>query len=123
MSEIRITRSGLNYKKNLPVNNNLRCIIDSFTLISPGIKYTSPPKVYVDGELLVAKAEIDDRGYVVSVRILDRTKTFSKVPGVQFVGGGGAGAIAIPSMVCLGEEDLKTRGAVKIGTGKYIDCP
>ena len=123
MSEIRVTRSGLNYKKNTPVNNNLRCIIDSFTLISPGIKYKSPPKVYVDGELLVAKAEIDDRGYVVSVKILDRTKTFSKTPKVQFVGGGGAGAIAIPSMVCLGEEDLKTRGAVKIGTGKYIDCP
>ncbi len=29
----------------------------------------------------------------------------------------------MPSMVCLNEEDLKTRGAVKIGTGTYIDCP
>ena len=123
VSEIRVTRSGLNYKKNTPENNNVSCIIDSFTLISPGIKYTSPPKVYVDGELLVAKAEIDDRGYVVSVKVLDRTKTYSKTPRVQFVGGGGAGAIAMPSMVCLEEQDLKKRGAVKIGTGKYIDCP
>ena len=113
----------MNYKLNTAANANVRCIIDSFTLISPGIKYTSPPKVYVNGELLVARAEIDDRGYVVSVKVLDRTKTYSKTPGVQFIGGGGAGAIAIPSMVCLGEQDLKTRGAVKIGTGKYIDCP
>ena len=122
-SEIRITRSGLNYKKNTPTNSNVRCIIDSFTLISPGIKYTSPPKVYVNGELLVARAEIDDRGYVVSVKVLDRTKTYSRTPKVEFVGGGGGGAIAMPSMVCLEEEDLKKRGAVKIGTGKYIDCP
>ena len=113
----------MNYKLNTAETANVRCIIDSFTLISPGIKYTSPPDVYVNGELLVAKAEIDDRGYVVSVKILDRTKTYSKTPGVQFVGGGGAGAVAVPSMVCLDEEDLKTRGAVKMGTGKYIDCP
>tara|TARA_B100000131_G_scaffold26798_1_gene25502 strand:- start:320 stop:3367 length:3048 start_codon:yes stop_codon:yes gene_type:complete len=123
VSEIRVTRSGLNYKKNTPEDNNVRCIIDSFTLISPGIRYTSPPDVYVNGKQGIAKAEIDDRGYVISVKILDRTKTYSKTPGVQFVGGGGAGAIAIPSMVCLGEQDLKTRGAVKIGTGTYIDCP
>ena len=123
VSEIRVTRSGLNYKLNTPATSNVRCIIDSFTLISPGIRYTSPPDVYVDGESLVAKAEIDDRGYVVAVKILDRTKTYSKTPVVQFIGGGGAGAVAMPSMVCLSEEDLKTRGAVKIGTGTYIDCP
>ena len=113
----------MNYKKNTAANNNVSCIIDSFTLISPGIRYTSPPDVYVNGKKGIAEAEIDDRGYVVSVKILDRTRTYSKTPRVQFVGGGGAGAIAMPSMVCLGEEDLKNQGAVKIGTGKYIDCP
>ncbi len=105
MSEIRVTRSGLNYKKNTPEDNNVRCIIDSFTLISPGIKYTSPPDVYVNGKKGIAEAEIDARGYVVSVKILDRTKTYNKTPGVQFVGGGGAGAVAMPSMVCLNEEE------------------
>ena len=33
------------------------------------------------------------------------------------------GAFVMPSMVCLSEEDLEAAKYVKIGTGKYIDCP
>lgn len=123
VSEIRVTRGGLGYKRNTATDNGLKCIIDSFTLISPGIKYKSQPTVYINGELGIAEAEIDSRGYVISVKILNRTKTYTSQPKVMIVGGGGAGALAIPNMVCLDPDDLATRGAVKIGTGKYIDCP
>ncbi len=109
VSEIRVTRGGLGYKVNTAEDNNIRCIIDSFTLISPGIHYQSEPRVYVGGVEGIARAEIDDRGYVVSVKILDRTKTFSKTPKVIIVGGGGAGAVAIPSMVCLSVYDRQSR--------------
>ena len=40
VSEIRVTRGGLGYKRNLAKDNDVQCIIDSFTLISPGIRYT-----------------------------------------------------------------------------------
>ena len=39
------------------------------------------------------------------------------------IGGGGSGAIVLPNMICLSSEDLNSRGLVKIGTGRYIDCP
>ena len=123
VSEIRVTRGGLGYKVNRSADNNLRCVIDSFTLISPGIRYTSPPSVYINGKLGIAEAEIDSRGYVVSVRVLDRKTVFSSMPKVTIIGGGGAGAIAIPSLVCLDGDELERRGYVKIGTGRYIDCP
>ena len=123
VSEIRVTRTGVGYKRNIPKDNNISCIIDSFTIISPGMRYTSPPTVYVNNQALVAEAEVDEQGFVFSVKILDRTIKYDKTPIVKLIGGGGAGAIVLPSMVCLEEEDLANRGAVKIGTGKYIDCP
>ncbi len=123
VSEIRVTRGGLNYKENLPSSSDVRCIIDSFTMIAPGIRYETVPKVYVDGETGVAKAVIDNRGMVVSVQILDRTIIYDHTPKIVIVGGGGMGAFAMPSMVCLSEEDLEAAKYVKIGTGKYIDCP
>ena len=123
VSEIRVTRTGIGYKRNIPKDNNISCIIDSFTIISPGMKYTSPPTVYVNNQALVAEAEVDKQGFVSSVKILDRTIKYDNTPTVKLIGGGGAGAIVLPSMVCLEEEDLASRGAVKIGTGKYIDCP
>lgn len=123
VSEIRVTKPGLGYKVNTPEGNGLRCIIDSFTLISPGIRYTSSPTVYIDGEEGIAEAIIDSRGYVTSVKILDRTKKYTVTPSVKIIGGGGSGAIAVPNMVCLDSAELEVRGAIKIGTGKYIDCP
>lgn len=123
VSEIRVTRGGLGYQVNRADDNDLRCVIDSFTLVSPGIRYTSAPSVYINDKLGIAEAEIDSRGYVVSVRVLDRRTVFSSMPKVTIIGGGGAGAIAIPSLVCLEGDDLERRGYVKIGTGRYIDCP
>jgi len=123
VSEIRVTKPGLGYKVNTPESNGLECIIDSFTLIAPGIKYSTTPAVYINGEADIAEAIIDERGFVISVRILDRTIKYTKTPTVKIIGGGGSGAIALPNMICLDPDDLAVRGAVKIGTGKYIDCP
>lgn len=123
VSEIRVTRAGLGYKRNLATTNGVQCIIDSFTLISPGIRYTSAPEVYIDGKTNKATAIIDERGYVISVQIKDRTKTYEKSPIIKLIGGGGSGAIVLPNMICLSSEDLNSRGLVKIGTGRYIDCP
>jgi len=123
VSEIRVTRAGLGYKRNLATTNDVQCIIDSFTLISPGIRYTSVPEVYIDGTEGRATAIIDDRGYVTSVQIKDRTTTYEKSPIIKLIGGGGSGAIVLPNMICLSSEDLNSRGLVKIGTGLYIDCP
>ena len=123
VSEIRVTRGGTGYAVNTPDDNNVKCIIDSFTLIAPGLGYKSTPSVYVDGELGKAEAIINEDGFVVSVRIIDRATTYKESPLVQIIGGGGVGAIVIPNLVCLGDEDLSKKGLVKIGTGKYIDCP
>jgi len=123
VSEIRVTRTGVNYKKNTSEDAGLTCIIDSYTLITPGVGYTSVPEVYVDGDNTIAEALINDDGYVFGVRVLDRTKTFTKMPKVEIIGGGGAGARVLPSISCLDINDLERRGYTKIGTGKYIDCP
>lgn len=123
VSEIRVTKPGLGYKVNTPEENGLECIIDSFTLIAPGIKYKEVPTVYINGKTNIAEAIVDERGFVTSVRILDRTIKYTDTPKVKIIGGGGSGAIALPNMICLDPDDLATRGSVKIGTGKYIDCP
>ena len=123
LTEIRVKTPGFGYKKNLAQNNGLRCIIDDFTLIRPGTGYEEVPDVYVDGELGIAEAVINSDGFVLGARILDRTRTFDKFPKIDIVGGGGYGAKILPSLACLDTTDLTTRGATKIGTGKYIDCP
>ena len=69
------------------------------------------------------KAVIDERGYVTSVKIIDRSTTYKTTPKVTIIGGGGSGAIFIPSMVCLDVESVETVGLVKVGTGRYVDCP
>lgn len=123
VSEIRVTRSGVNYKRNTSRNAGLSCIVDSYTLIAPGIGYTSAPKVYVNGDDTLAEALINEDGFVYSVRVLDRTKTYDKLPKVEIIGGEGAGARVIANIVCIDIEELERRGYAKIGTGKYIDCP
>ena len=123
LTEIRIKSSGYGYKKNLPSDNNVRCIIDAFTVIRPGIGYTERPKVYVNDELGVAEAIINEDGFVIGARVLDRTRTFDTFPNIIVVGGGGYGAKLIPSLACLDTDALSTIGATKIGTGRYVDCP
>lgn len=123
LTEIRVKSSGYGYRKNLALENDVRCIIDSFTLIRPGIGYTTTPDMYVNGRLGIAEAIINDDGFVIGGRILDRTKTFDKFPEIIIVGGGGYGAKVLPSLVCLDTKDLTTVGSTKIGTGRYVDCP
>ncbi len=120
ISEIRVTRTGLNYKPKPPTN--LNCIIDSFTMIRPGGGYTSEPRVFINGNANIARAKVEN-GFVVSVEILDRTIKFDTVPKVQIIGGGGYGAKFLPSLQCIDIAELERRGYAKIGTGKYIDCP
>lgn len=122
VSEVRVTRTGIGYKKNI-AGDELKCIIDSFTLLNPGQGYTSEPDVYVDGKSGIAKAKINEDGFVYSVEIIDRTIDFKSMPLVKIIGGGGSGARVLPSIVCVENRDLADKGYAKIGTGRYIDCP
>ena len=123
LTEIRIKSSGYGYKKNVPETTGKRCIIDTFTIIRPGTEYIEKPTIYVNGRTDVAEAIINEDGFVIGARVLDRTATYDKFPEVIIVGGGGYGAKLLPSLVCLDEQDLATIGSTKIGTGRYIDCP
>lgn len=121
LSEIRVTSPGSGYKPNEPVE--VSCIIDSFTMLSPGSGYKTPPTVYLNGVADKAEAIIDEQGFVISVRILDRETTYVDYPDVRILGGGGFGARYIPSFSCLDTDTLVKVGSAKIGTGRYIDCP
>jgi predicted secreted protein len=123
VTEIRVTRSGIGYNLNRPEDSDLRCVIDSYTIISPGVGYTSAPDVYIDGVAGRATAIIDDRGYVVSIQPTDRTTTYNEIPQIKIIGGGGAGARVLPSVVCLDTTEYENQGYAKIGTGRYVDCP
>ena len=124
LTEIRVQSSGFGYKLNRASDNDVRCIIDAFTILRPGTGYTSVPDMYVNGRLGIAEAVIDPKtGFVIGARVLNRELTFDKFPAVDIVGGGGYGAKLLPSLACLDTEALSTIGSTKIGTGKYIDCP
>ena len=122
VSEVRVTRVGSNYKRNRPAPG-LRCVIDSYTLIKPGLGYTSAPTVLVNGESGIAEALVNSKGFVFSVRILDRTKEYYEIPKITIFGGGGSGAKVLPNIICRDPVQLEDLGYAKIGTGKYIDCP
>ena len=124
LTEIRIHSPGFGYKKNLAKDKNVRCIIDSFTILKTGSGYTSPPDLYVNGQLGIAEAILDvENGFVIGARVLNRQITFEKLPTINIVGGGGYGARMLPSLACLDTDALSTIGATKIGTGRYVDCP
>ena len=123
LTEIRVQSPGFGYKLNRASDNDVRCIIDTFTILRPGIGYTSVPDMYVNGELGIAEAVINDDGFVIGARILNREITFSEFPAIDIVGGGGYGAKLLPSLACLDTDALSTIGSTRIGTGQYIDCP
>ena len=123
LTEIRVLTGGYGYKKNLASGNNKRCIIDSFTVTRPGQGYTTQPDVYVNGQKGVAEAIINDDGFVIGARVLDRALTFEEMPEIRIIGTTGSGAKMLPSLVCLGTDALVEVGATKIGTGRYVDCP
>ena len=123
VTELRVTRSGVGYNLNRPEDKSLRCVIDSFTLIKPGAGYTEEPDVYINGVAGRARAIIDERGYIISVQPTDRTTTYTEIPQIQIIGGGGLGARVLPSVVCLDNIEYENQGYAKIGTGRYVDCP
>ena len=123
ITEIRVKSTGYGYKLNTSTEAGVRCIIDTFTIISPGRGYTSKPDIYVNGEKGIAEAIINDDGFVIGARILNRELTFEKMPKILVIGGGGYGATMIPSLVCLDTDGLSRVGSTKIGTGRYVDCP
>ena len=122
LTEIRVKSSGFGYKKNLASDNDVRCIIDAFSILNPGRGYTTTPTILVDGQEGRAEAIIKD-GLLVQVRVLDRTTTYAKFPPISIRGGGGSGARLLPSLACLNTEALSAVGSTKIGTGRYVDCP
>ena len=122
LTEIRVTDPGFGYKLNTPQKTDKECIIDSFTMLSPGREYTSPPEVYINGDNTVADAVVEN-GKVISVRIKNRSLVFDTYPKVLIIGGGGYGARFIPSFACLDRDARVTVGSAKIGTGRYVDCP
>tara|TARA_S200000501_G_scaffold233892_1_gene219381 strand:- start:1158 stop:4016 length:2859 start_codon:yes stop_codon:yes gene_type:complete len=120
--EIRIIDPGFGYKKNTPTTANKECIIDSFTMISPGTGYTSVPTVFVNKSKDIAEAQINSDGQVIAIRIKDRTVTFQEYPEIV-ISGNGIGARFIPSFACLDPDARVKVGSAKVGTGSYIDCP
>lgn len=123
LTEIRVKSSGFGYRKNLASDNDKRCIIDAFTVLRPGIDYTEPPTIYVNGRTDVAEAIINDEGLLVGARVLDRITTYEKYPEILVIGGNGYGAKLLPSLACLDTNALVKVGSTKIGTGRYVDCP
>lgn len=123
VSEVRVTRTGFGYRVRDPDNEDLRCVIDSFTITKPGINYTSEPTVYINGVSGRAQSIIDERGYLISVQPTDRTTTYKQIPIIEIIGGGGSGARVLPSITCLDNNEYESQEYAKIGTGKYIDCP
>jgi len=123
VSEIRVLSGGYGYRKNLATSNGKRCIIDTFTLLRPGAGYQTAPTIYINDDPTIAEAIINDDGFVIGGRVLNREVTFDEIPKVVIIGGGGYGAKLMPSLACLEESKLVQLGATKIGTGRYVDCP
>ena len=123
VSEIRVTDPGYDYKINDPMTSKKECIIDSFTMIRPGKEYETEPTVFLNGDSSIAESVINSKGQVTSIRIKNRSITFSQYPEIQILGGGGYGAKFLPSFRCLDPDERVKLGSAKIGTGSYIDCP
>jgi len=122
LKRIRVQRSGTGYAPNRVKQN---CVVANFLMINPGSGYYSDPMVYVDGASGVAKANIDSRGYVSNIEVIDKTKTFACTPRVEIFGGNGLGARAIPVMECRDDATFtafKTEIAPS-GVDSVIDCP
>ena len=123
LTEIRVISPGFGYKKNRSDDNDKRCVIDTFTAVKFGIGYKVKPEIFINDEPGLAEAIINDDGFLIGARILNRTKTFEGFPEIKVVGGGGYGGQLLPSLVCLDTDGLSNIGSTKIGTGRYVDCP
>lgn len=123
IKKIQIERPGSGYTPNYPSQTN--CYVDGFIVIRPGYGYSSPPKIYLDGDPNVARAILGENGIVSKIEIINKVKTFSEFPTVEIIGGGGNGARAIPSFSCLDQElfERYTQNIAPFGTTEVVDCP
>ena len=123
LKKIRVMRPGRGYPPNPPVN--LDCIITGFTILKPGFGYDEPPAVFVDGQLDIAEAVIQD-GVLIDIKVKDKSRTFVTYPKIKVIASSqGVGAIAIANVACLDKQDVREIAEVVGPTpeGEYIDCP
>jgi len=122
LSKIIIKRPGVNYLPNKKQDTN--CVLDSFVIIRPGSGYTSDTVILLDGEPNLAKPVVNDAGNIISVDIINKVKTYEKLPKVEIIGGG-AGAKMIPSLSCLATQQYNqyVTDFAPSGTDSVIDCP
>ena len=122
LSKIKVVRSGTGYS---PTRSRLNCVVSGFVMISPGSGYYRTPTVYVNGKSISAKANIDSRGFVTGIEMVDKTQTYGCTPSVEIFGGNGLGAKAIPIMECRDDATftLFQQEIAPAGTDQVIDCP
>jgi hypothetical protein len=123
LKRIRVVRPGRGYPPNPPTN--LDCIISGFTIIKPGFGYDQPPAVFVDGDLDVAEAVVQN-GVLVGIEVKDKSRTFTEYPSIKIIPTSqGVGAVAIANVACLDKQDVREIAEVVGPTpvGEYIDCP
>ena len=120
--KVKIERPGTGYVPNR-VNNN--CVINDFVIIRPGFGYTSPPTILLDGEPNIVRAIISEGGFLSSVEIINKTKTYDTFPTVTITGGGGSGAKAIPNFGCFDDPSYTeyVSSVAPSGVDSVIDCP
>lgn len=123
IERVVVERPGVNYIPNK--NQKTNCVINNFVMIRPGIGYTSEPIVLVDGEENIARPILNENGNIVNVEVINKTKTFNKLPTIEIIGGGGSGAKMIPSLSCLGETEYQifSSEVAPSGIDNVIDCP
>jgi hypothetical protein len=122
LSKIKVVRSGTGYS---PTRSRLNCVVSGFVMISPGSGYYRTPTVYVNGKSISAKANIDSRGFVTGIEMVDKTQTYGCTPNVEIFGGNGLGAKAIPIMECRDDATFTIfqKEIAPSGTDQVIDCP
>jgi len=122
LTKIKVVRSGTGYA---PTRSRLNCVVSGFVMISPGSGYYRTPSVYVNGKSISSKANIDNRGFVTGIEMIDKTQTYGCTPNVEIFGGNGLGAKAIPIMECRDDAafTLFQQEIAPSGTDQVIDCP
>jgi hypothetical protein len=122
LTKIKVVRSGTGYA---PTRSKLNCVVAGFEMISPGSGYYRTPTVYVNGKSISAKANIDSRGFVTGIEMVDKTQTYGCTPKVEIFGGNGLGAKAIPIMECRDDATFTIfqKEIAPSGTDQVIDCP
>jgi hypothetical protein len=120
--KVKIERPGTGYVPNR-VNNN--CVVNDFVIIRPGFGYTSVPIILIDGEPNIVRGIISEDGFLSSVEIINKTKTYDTFPTVTIIGGGGSGAKAIPNFGCLDDSSYTeyVSSVAPSGVDSVIDCP